>query len=147
MIFVNFYTGIKSFATNENTVLKWCLNRAEQLKNTTALKEMCGVGMDPGMYKSMRPSRITKLERDVQKTLRFLVEDYINPFGLEVENEYLVCLSSGEPVSDEIVDSILSLPRQGIMLLLKSVSNWEPYHFTIPLKSIVFFNRCFNSVF
>ena len=147
MIFVNFYTGIKSFATNENTVLKWCLNRAEQLKNTTALKEMCGVGMDPGMYKSMRPSRITKLERDVQKTLRFLVEDYINPFGLEVENEYLVCLSSGEPVSDEIVDSILSLPRQGIILLLKSVSNWEPYHFTIPLKSIVFFNRCFNSVF
>ena len=123
MIFVNFYTGIKSFATNENTVLKWCLNRAEQLKNTTALKEMCGVGMDPGMYKSMRPSRITKLERDVQKTLRFLVEDYINPFGLEVENEYLVCLSSGEPVSDEIVDSILSLPRQGIILLLKSVSN------------------------
>ena len=147
MIFVNFYIGIKSFATNENTVLKWCLNRAEQLKNTTALKEMCGVGMDPGMYKSMRPSRITKLERDVQKTLRFLVEDYINPFGLEVENEYLVCLSSGEPVSDEIVDSILSLPRQGIILLLKSVSNWEPYHFTIPLKSIVFFNRCFNSVF
>ena len=147
MIFVNFYTGIKSFATNENTVLKWCLNRAEQLKNTTALKEMCGVGMDPGMYKSMRPSRITKLERDVQKTLRFLVEDYINPFGLEVENEYLVCLSSGEPVSDEIVDSILPLPRQGIILLLKSVSNWEPYHFTIPLKSIVFFNRCFNSVF
>lgn len=147
MIFVNFYTGIKSFATNENTVLKWCLNRAEQLKNTTALKEMCGVGMDPGMYKSMRPSRITKLERDVQKTLRFLVEDYINPFGLEVENEYLVCLSSGETVSDEIVDSILSLPRQGIILLLKSVSNWEPYHFTIPLKSIVFFNRCFNSVF
>ena len=147
MIFVNFYTGIKSFATNENTVLKWCLNRAEQLKNTTALKEMCGVGMDPGMYKSMRPSRITKLERDVQKTLRFLVEDYINPFGLEVENEYLVCLSSGEPVSDEIVDSILSLARQGIILLLKSVSNWEPYHFIIPLKSIVFFNRCFNSVF
>ena len=147
MIFVNFYIGIKSFATNENTVLKWCLNRAEQLKNTTALKEMCGVGMDPGMYKSMRPSRITKLERDVQKTLRFLVEDYINPFGLEVENEYLVCLSSGEPVSDEIVDSILSLPRQGIILLSKSVSNWEPYHFTIPLKSIVFFNRCFNSVF
>ena len=147
MIFVNFYTGIKSFATNENTVLKWCLNRAEQLKNTTALKEMCGVGMDPGMYKSMRPSRITKLERDVQKTLRFLVEDYINPFGLEVENEYLVCLSSGEPVSDEIVDSILPLPRQGIILLLKSVSNWKPYHFTIPLKSIVFFNRCFNSVF
>ena len=138
MIFVNFYTGIKSFATNENTVLKWCLNRAEQLKNTTALKEMCGVGMDPGMYKSMRPSRITKLERDVQKTLRFLVEDYINPFGLEVENEYLVCLSSGEPVSDEIVDSILSLPRQGRIHLLKSVSNWEPCHFKIGV-SIVFF--------
>ena len=74
----------------------------------------------------------------MQKTLRFLVEDYINPFGLEVENEYLVCLSSGEPVSDEIVDSILSLPRQGRILLLKSVSNWEPCHFKIGV-SIVFF--------
>ena len=138
MIFVNFYTGIKSFATNKNAVLKWCLNRAAQSKNTTALKEMCGVEMNPGMYKPMRPSQITKLERDVQDILRVLVEIYINSFGLEVENEYLVCLSSGEPVSDEIVDSILSLPRQGIILLLKSVSNWEPYHFTIPLKSSVF---------
>ena len=79
--------------------------------------------MNPGMYKPMRPSQITKLERDVQDILRVLVEIYINSFGLEVENEYLVCLSSGEPVSDEIVDSILSLPRQGIILLLKSVSN------------------------
>ena len=55
MIFVNFYTGIKPFATNENTVLKWCLNRAEQAKNPTALKEMCGVGMNPGMCKPVRP--------------------------------------------------------------------------------------------
>ena len=95
----------------------------------------------------MRPSQITKLERDVQDILRVLVEIYINSFGLEVENEYLVCLSSGEPVSDEIVDSILSLPRQGRILLLKSVSNWEPCHLKILLKRIVFFNRCFNSVF
>ena len=27
------------FSTDDNAVLKWCLNRPEQSKNTTALKE------------------------------------------------------------------------------------------------------------
>ena len=75
LIFVDFYAGIKSFATNENTALKWCLNRAEQSKNTAALKEICGVGMDPRMYKLMRPSQITKSKRDTQKILHVLVEN------------------------------------------------------------------------
>ena len=101
---------------------------------------MCGVGMDRGMYKPMKPSQITKSERDVQKILRVLAEDYINPFGVDFEKEYLVCLNSREPVSDEIANSILSVPRQGRIFyekhLLKSISNWEQYHSMIVLNRI-----------
>ena len=149
MIFLNFYTGTKSFATNENTVLKRCLNRAEQSKNTTALKEMCGLGMDPGMYKPMRPSQIIKSERDVQKILRILIEDYINPFDLDVENEYLVCLSSGEPFSDEITDSILFVLWQGRILYEEFVEKsiklgTVPFHDPIKKNSVKFFNDAFS---
>ena len=137
MIFVNFYTGV--FATNKNTVLKWCLNRRTQSKKTTTLKEVCGVGVDPGMYKPMRASQITKSERDVQKMLRVLVEDYINPFGLDVENEYLVSMSSGELLVMKLpIASCLYRNKEEYSTgnLLKSVSNWEPYHSTILLKRI-----------
>ena len=139
MIFVNFYTGIKSFSTNKNTVLKWCLNRRTQSKNTSALKVVCGVGMDPGMYKPIRASQITKFERDVQKILRVLVEDYINPFGLDVENEYLVSMSSGKLLVMKLpIASCLYRNKEEYSTgnLLKSVSNWEPYHSTILLKRI-----------
>ena len=92
------------------------------------------------MYKPMRPSQITKSERDVQKILHVLVEDYINPFGVDFEKEYLVCLNSREPVSDEIANSILSVLRQGRIFyekhLLKSISNWEQYHSMIVLNRI-----------
>ena len=149
MIFLNFYTGTKSFATNENTVLKWCLNRTEQSKNTTALKVTCGLGMDPAMYKPMRPSQIIKSERDVQKILRVLIEDYINPFGLDVENKYLVCLSSGEPFSDEIADSILSVLRQGRILYEEFVEKSIKlgtvlFHDLIKKNSVKFFNDAFS---
>ena len=100
---------------------------------------MCGVGMDPGMYKPIRASQITKSERDVQKILRVLVEDYINPFGLDVENEYLVFMSSGELLVMKLpIASCLYRNKEEYSTrnLLKSVLNWEPYHSTVLLKRI-----------
>lgn len=138
-----------SFATTENTVLKRCLNRAEQSKNATALKEICGVGMDPGMYKPMRLLQITNSERDVQKILCVLFDDYINTFGLDVENEYLVCLTSAKPFSDKISDSILSVLRQGRILYKEFVEKCIKlgtvrFHDPIKKNSVTFFNDVFS---
>ena len=110
---------------------------------------MCGLGMDPGMYKPLRPSQIIKSERDVQKILRILIEDYINPFDLDVENEYLVCMSSGEPFSDEITDSILFVLWQGRILYEEFVEKsiklgTVPFHDPIKKNSVKFFNDAFS---
>lgn len=75
----------------------------------------------------------------MQKILRVLVEDYIKPFGLDVENEYLVSMSSGELLVMKLpIASCVYRKKEEYSTrnFLKSVSNWEPYHSTILLKRI-----------
>ena len=45
--------GIKKFVGNENSVLKWCLNRADQSRHSRALNDMCGLVSDSGICFSM----------------------------------------------------------------------------------------------
>ena len=59
-----FFTGgITSFASNPDTVTKWCLNGADQAKNVNALKEMAGIYYSSEKYKSLRPSQILIIEK------------------------------------------------------------------------------------
>lgn len=105
--------GIKNFATRENSVLKWCLNRSAQASNTKALKDLCGLEADPGIYKPVRPSQIIKSEQMVNSVIKVLTEDYVNPFGVDVDKENLVCLSSAVPVDEDVADSLLLVPEKG----------------------------------
>ena len=77
--------GIKTFAGNKISVLKWCLNRAEQAKNSKALSDRCGIATDAGLYKPLRPSQVLQTNERVNRIVKVLNEDYINPFGLESE--------------------------------------------------------------
>ena len=97
-----FSGGIKAFSVKEESVLKWCLNRSEQAKNTQDLREMCGLVNDPGIYKPSRPSQISKSEHLVQSVMHILIEEYINPFGFDVEKDELVSLSSGVPLNNDL---------------------------------------------
>ena len=54
----------------------------------------------------MRPSQITLSEKKVQKESELLIDDYINPFGMDLDKAKLVNLSSGATV-DKIVAEIL----------------------------------------
>jgi hypothetical protein len=105
--------GIKAFSTQEESVLKWCLNRSEQAKNTKELQEMCGLGNDLGIYKPCRPSQISKSEKLVQNVLRTLMEEYINTFDVAIDKESLINLSSGVPLNDEATEFLLSSPEKG----------------------------------
>ena len=55
--------GIKNFASQSSSVLKWCLNRPAQGKNTNALKNMAGLKHNAEGYKLLRPSQILKSEK------------------------------------------------------------------------------------
>ena len=50
--------GIKSFASDSSSILKWTLNRAEQAKNTTALLNLAEVNSATNAYKPLRSLQI-----------------------------------------------------------------------------------------
>ena len=110
--------GIKNFASNKSAVLKWCLNCSEQAKNTKALKGLCGIFRDFD-YKPCRPSQILKSNELAYRIVTVLSEDYINPFGVKIDQTKLVNLCSGSPVSDELADEILSILENGRKLYSK----------------------------
>ena len=147
--------GIKKFAGNKNSVLKWCLNRADQSKNSKALNDMCGITADAGMdfnrninngcsifaeapelfecpltgssvffiislilfysglYRLLRPSQILQTNECVISVMKVFSEDYINPFGLVVEKDQLVNVSSGVALPDQIAEELLLISEVG----------------------------------
>ena len=86
-----FTGGIKSFATNPDAVMKWCLNMADQAKNVNALKEMAGIYCPSEKYKPLCPSQILINENLVAEVIRVLEEEYINPFSALVAE--VACLT------------------------------------------------------
>ena len=99
--------GIKYFASDENSILKWTLNRAAQSKNTEALYTLAGVHHSDTIYKSTRPSEFLKSEKYVTSVIRVLTEEYINPFGDDLNKESLFNLSSGLQVDIVLAKRIL----------------------------------------
>ena len=74
---------------------------------------MCGIGTDPGIYKPLRPSQIMRSEKHVSNVMKVLVEDYVNPFGVNIDIDNLVSLSSAIPLNDDIATNLLTVPQRG----------------------------------
>lgn len=73
--------GISGVSSNESAVLKWCLNMAEQAKNTQTLYDFCGLGKNAGIYKPCRPSQILRSEKLVTNIiLKCLEQRLYQPF-------------------------------------------------------------------
>ena len=105
--------GIKGFASNTNSVLKWTLNKSFQ-SNTRALLNMCGLDDVSEIYRPLRPSQVLQSEAKVANVIEVLSEEYINPFGTDVPINKLLNLSSGTPVPDDIATTILEVQERGI---------------------------------
>ena len=74
---------------------------------------MAGVHRQTEIYKPLRPSQIIKSEAMVSKVIQILEDEYINPFGVQVDEEKLINLSSGVPLADAVAEDILSIPSEG----------------------------------
>ncbi|KAG1685941.1 hypothetical protein GQR58_008889 [Nymphon striatum] len=98
--------GIKYFASDENAILKWTLNRSAQAKNTNALMALADVNSSDEGYKSNRPSQILKSENFVENIMNIMTEEYINPFDESLEKDCLYNLSSGIQVELGIANEI-----------------------------------------
>ena len=90
--------GIKSFASNKESILKWTMNCPYQAESTGALYEMAGIKRSTEDYKCTRPSEIIKSESRVEKVKEVLANEFLNPFDSALDQEYLFNIGSGIPV-------------------------------------------------
>ena len=105
--------GVKYFSNDSKSILKWTLNRSEEAKNINELLNMANMKSCDGIRKSLRPSQILKTESRVTKIINFLKDEYINPFGTELDKTELYHLSSGVPLPDSISNKILKISDEG----------------------------------
>ena len=107
---IHFYSGgVRMFSADENAVLKWCLNRPEQSKNTSALKELASISTSQTVYRQLRPSYILKVEKLVTCSQK----EYLNPFSQTIDESLLYNLSSGVPLLNVIASDILKVYSEG----------------------------------
>ena len=105
--------GIKSFASNKESILKWTLNHPYQAENTQALYEVAVIKRSTEDYKCTRPSEIIKSERRVAKIKEVLANEFLNPFDPTLDQKYLFNIGSGIPVDQGSADGILATKEWG----------------------------------
>ena len=64
---LKFIGGIKSFASNKIVVTKWSLDRADQAKNMSVLKQLAGIKETTEAKKRLQPSQIMLSEKKFKK--------------------------------------------------------------------------------
>ena len=105
--------GIKGFASDSASVMKLCLNRPTQAKNTSCLRTLAEPASKTGIYKPLLPSQILKSEKMVTNAIDVITNEYINPFGLDIDKNHLYNLSSGIAIEDSLATEIINLNTIG----------------------------------
>ena len=75
--------------------------------------DLCGLDAGSNTYKLSCPSQILKTKELVQAVMNTLMNEYINPFDVLLEQDELVCLSSGVPLNSEATEFLLSSYAMG----------------------------------
>lgn len=101
------------FGNNSKSILKWIFNRSVQANNTSELLSMVDMKSPNELYKSLRTSMILKTEKMTERIVKVLNDEYVNPFGEELDKHVLYNLSSGAPLPDSISEDILAIPDAG----------------------------------
>ena len=65
----------------------------------------------------MRPKQINISEEKVSQVTKIFGQEYENPFGIHVDTEKLVNISSGEALDNYIAESILNMIDVGKSLM------------------------------
>ena len=74
---------------------------------------MAGCRHEDGCYKPLPPSIVLKSETLIKEVIKKFEEEVINPFSVNTDNTKLFVLSSGVPVADDVVVSMLPIKKKG----------------------------------
>ena len=93
-------------------ILKWCLNRPKQAEMMRELLDFAGMSDQSAKYKPLRELQVKRSEMYVDKIIKVLEEKYINPFGVDVDQDSVYNLSSGMQFQGN-VDDLLEIQTHG----------------------------------
>ena len=105
--------GVTQFASSSSSVQKWAMNRSDAAETRKALREMTGLSDSDTIYKSLRPRQIINSEERVTTVMDVIENQYINPFGLDVDKDDLVNISSGTSLPHNIADEVVNQLEKG----------------------------------
>ena len=134
--------GIKYFANDNKSILKWTLNRSVEANNTSELLRMVDMKSSNEMYKSLRPSMIQKMKKLTETIMKVLKDENVNTFGGELDKHVLYNLSSSIPLPDNISENILAIHNAGKTTFVNErlIGKSVPFHDPIPIHKIHLFS-------
>eukprot|EP00794_Sanderia_malayensis_P020967 gene20967-biopygen15473 len=109
--------GVTQFATKENTLAKWVMNRPYQTKFVESLMDIAGIRTTTDAKKCLRPSEIIKSNKMVENVIVSLKTCFINPFDPSLDSTELYNLVSGCPVKQNISNCLLNIEERGTELM------------------------------
>ena len=114
-------------------VFKWCLNRPKQAKVMQELFEFAGMRDKPSHYKPLRDIQIKRSEKCVGEVIEILEEGFLNPFGVDVEQDK-VYITSAQDSNIKVVQMILLESEQWVkrcsMISKKIACSLQPLNST-----------------
>ena len=73
-----------------DSVQKQTLNWPEEANNTSELLKMANIDPPANVYKALRHSQILKSESFTNQIMKILSEEYINPFGDDLDKKNII---------------------------------------------------------
>ena len=101
--------GTTGFSTNQNAVNRWHINASYRAAVRNCFNDFLGQRSQKHLRHDLRPSRIQRDERDVEKLIQILTEGFIDPFS---KNE-LLCLSNGMLATEKVRNDLLTAKEKG----------------------------------
>ena len=107
--------GIIGFSRNVNAYYRWCLTRHKRAQFVEATKQRVGMSYNSAeVNSSCRNAELKHIQKDVRKVCEAF-HNFLNPVtcsSSEADHQ-LFCLSTGQPATEDISDSLLSYTARG----------------------------------
>ena len=114
--FIRYIDGIKNFTALDSAYEKWVLTRPFQAKYVDALLHQAGLNNAQNKpRKCLRSSAIIKSENSVKSIVDVLKNDFIDPFSADLDHDKLYNLASGNSVTDDVAESLLTVQERGTL--------------------------------
>ena len=115
--------GVTQFASSSSSVQKWAMTRSDAAESKKSLRGMAGLSDPNTIYKSLRPRQILNSELKVRRVTNIIENDYINPFGLDVDKDSLLNIGSAVSLKNDITNNILNQVEKGKKLAEEFTEN------------------------